>query len=62
MEEGTARHAVCVQGLSLPTDDLDQHLEEIERIASLKIERGEPAFDGRVWILADDIIKRAGRH
>lgn len=55
MQDGGDRHAVCVQGAAL-SEELISHMSEIERIASLKLEAGELAFDGRVWIVADDIL------
>lgn len=56
MDDGKTRHAVCIQGGSHCPADLIAHMGEIERIASLKVERGELAFDGRVWMLADEVF------
>ena len=67
MGDGAARQAVCVLDEALKTatreriDAVRQHLGLIERIASGKTDRGEVAFDGRVWITSADLASDSSR-
>ena len=66
MGDGAARQAVCVLDEALKAanqqrvDAVRQHLGLIERIASGKTDRGEVAFDGRVWITSADLTVNSG--
>ncbi|MET3857408.1 hypothetical protein [Rhizobium sp. OAE497] len=64
MGDGAARQAVCVLDEALKAanrvDAVRQHLGLIERIASGKTDRGEVAFDGRVWITSADLASDHG--
>jgi len=66
MGDGAARQAVCVLDEALKAanqqrvDAVRQHLGLIERIASGKTDRGEVAFDGRVWITSSDLATDHG--
>jgi|AraplaDrversion2_2_1032049.scaffolds.fasta_scaffold04050_2 hypothetical protein len=66
MGDGVARQAVCVLDEALKAanqqrvDAVRQHLGLIERIASGKTDRGEVAFDGRVWITSADLATAPG--
>ena len=61
MADGHVRQAVCVladaiqSGMRREHESINRYLGIIEHIASRKAERGEIAFDGRVWITASDI-------
>ncbi|MNI26257.1 hypothetical protein D3C73_799480 [compost metagenome] len=54
MQEGTAFHAVCVVNDSR-IGNVRSKLCLIEKIASRKLDHGEVAFDGRVWITSSDL-------
>ncbi|MNL84787.1 hypothetical protein D3C87_2128770 [compost metagenome] len=54
MQEGTAFHAVCVVNDS-GIGNVRSKLCLIEKIASRKLDHGEVAFDGRVWITSSDL-------
>ena len=56
LQDDRTRHIVCIHGSPSHTIDLTPHIKEIERLAALKIEKGERAFDGRIWITADDVL------
>jgi hypothetical protein len=62
MKEGQVHQPVCVtkDALTLANAPRDvrqspESLDVIEQIASVKYDRHEIAFDGRIWITADDI-------
>jgi hypothetical protein len=63
MQEGVARHAVCVVNDGR-IGDVRSKLALIENIASRKLDHGEVAFDGRVWITPSDLPRpgHQGRH
>lgn len=54
MHEDAGLHAVCVVRDSL-IGNVRSKLGLIETIASRKLDHGEVAFDGRVWITASDL-------
>lgn len=54
MSEGEARHAVCVLNDG-KIGNVRSKLALIETIASRKLDQGEVAFDGRVWITSSDL-------
>lgn len=58
MQEGTAFHAVCVVNDSR-IGNVRSKLCLIEKIASRKLDHGEVAFDGRVWITSSDLPRPA---
>lgn len=62
MEDGRDHQGVCIQGSSVTSEQLLLCMGEIERIASMMVERGEIAFDGNIWMLAADILKNATNH
>lgn len=59
MGDGNIHQAVCIPSASGGTDEVLGNLGTIERIASMKAERGEIAFDGRVWLTAIDLLQQA---
>lgn len=63
MRDGGTCHAVCVVNDGL-IGDIGSKLSLIERIASRKLDCGEVAFDGRVWITPADMPQpvHRGRH
>ncbi|SFA93514.1 hypothetical protein SAMN03159496_01022 [Rhizobium sp. NFR07] len=54
MQEDVTRHAICVVNDGL-IGDVRSKLGLIETIASRKLDHGEVAFDGRVWITPSDL-------
>ncbi len=54
MQEDAACHAVCVVNDSR-IGNVRSKLGLIETIASRKLDHGEVAFDGRVWITPSDM-------
>lgn len=58
MDDGQSKHAVCVQCDDNGFADDRRDIETIERLASIKAERGELAYDGRVWISASELRRQ----
>jgi hypothetical protein len=62
MAEGDRCHAVCIAAniLSIADAETPEGLVEclalFERIANRKLEDGQIAYDGRVWITASDLV------
>ncbi|MBN9052282.1 MAG: hypothetical protein J0H80_00550 [Rhizobiales bacterium] len=54
MRDGGTCQAVCVVN-DRAIGDIPSKLPIIERIASRKLDSGELAFDGRIWITASDL-------
>ena len=54
MRDGGTCHAVCV-AKDGAIGNIRTKLTLLERIASRKLDGGELAFDGRIWITASDM-------
>ncbi|MBM3092799.1 MULTISPECIES: hypothetical protein [Ensifer] len=57
MRDGSTCQAVCVVNDSA-IGDIRSKLTTLERIASRKLDGGELAFDGHIWITASDLPER----
>jgi hypothetical protein len=55
MADGETKHAVCVQCKTSELTSGGHDIGMIEHLASMKAERGERAYDGRVWILVSEL-------
>ncbi|MBZ5762254.1 hypothetical protein LAV84_23645 [Rhizobium sp. VS19-DR104.2] len=58
MEDGETKHAVCVQFETSELASGGHDIGRIEHLASMKTERGERAYDGRVWISASELRRQ----
>ena len=61
MRDGSTCQAVCVVNDGM-IGDVRSKLSLIENIASRKLDCGEVAFDGRVWITPSDLPTPQLRH
>ena len=58
MADGETKHAVCVQCETSELANGGHDIGMIEHLASMKTERGERAYDGRVCISASELRRQ----
>ncbi|WP_337269601.1 hypothetical protein [Oryzifoliimicrobium ureilyticus] len=55
MKDDETSQVVCVVAPDRKPSEIQSQLPVIEMVASRKLMRGDLAFDGRVWVIPDEI-------